>query len=86
MARLQAETARLAHDEESPLIGDLQTRLWFAAGTTVSVVAMGEGFSVVTEGQALSPGLEGQAVRVRTEGGRVLAGHATGERRVEVRL
>ena len=65
---------------------DLQSRLWFAAGTTVSVVALGEGFSVVAEGQALSPGLEGQPVRVRTEGGRVLSGQATGERRVELRL
>lgn len=65
---------------------DLQSRLWFAAGTTVSVVAQGEGFSVVAEGQALSPGLEGQPVRVRIEGGRVLSGLATGERRVELRL
>jgi flagella basal body P-ring formation protein FlgA len=65
---------------------DLQVRQWFAAGTTVSVVALGGGFSVVAEGQALSAGLEGQLVRVRTEGGRVVAGHATGERRVEVRL
>ena len=65
---------------------DLQARLWFAAGTMVSVWALGNGFSVVAEGQALSPGLEGQAVRVRTESGRVLAGQATGERRVEVRL
>ncbi len=65
---------------------DLKSRLWFAAGTTVSVLAVGEGFSVAAEGQALSPGLEGQAVRVRTEGGRVLVGQATGERRVEVRL
>lgn len=65
---------------------DLQVRQWFAAGATVSVVALGGGFSVVAEGQALSAGLEGQLVRVRTEGGRVVAGQATGERRVEVRL
>ncbi len=65
---------------------DLQIRQWFAAGTTVSVVAVGGGFSVVAEGQALSAGLEGQLVRVRTEGGRVVAGQATGDRRVEVRL
>ena len=65
---------------------DLQARQWFAAGAAVSVVALGDGFSVVAEGQALSPGLEGQLVRVRTEAGRVLAGRATGERRVEVRL
>ncbi len=65
---------------------DLQTRQWFGAGAVVSVVAVGNGFSVVAEGQALSPGLEGQLVRVRTEGGRVVAGQATGERQVEVRL
>lgn len=65
---------------------DLQVRQWFAAGAMVSLVAVGGGFSVVTEGQALSPGLEGQLVRVRTEGGRVVAGQATGERRVEVPL
>lgn len=65
---------------------DLQLRQWFAAGATVSVMAVGDGFSVVAEGQALSAGLEGQSVRVRTEGGRVVAGQATGERRVEVRL
>ncbi len=65
---------------------DLQSRQWFAAGSTVSVVAQGEGFSVVSEGQALTPGLEGQPVRVRTESGRVLSGLATGERRVELRL
>ncbi len=65
---------------------DLQARQWFAAGAAVSVVAVGDGFLVVAEGQALSPGLEGQLVRVRTEAGRVVAGRATGERRVEVRL
>jgi flagella basal body P-ring formation protein FlgA len=65
---------------------DLQVRQWFAAGATVSVVAVGGGFSVGAEGQALSAGLEGQLVRVRTESGRVVAGLATGERRVEVRL
>lgn len=65
---------------------DLQARQWFAAGATVTVVALGAGFAVMAEGQALSPGLEGQVVRVRTEGGRVVAGQATGERRVELRL
>ncbi len=64
---------------------DLQARQWFAAGATVSVVAVGDGFSVAAEGQALSPGLEGLLVRVRTESGRVLTGQATAERRVEVR-
>lgn len=65
---------------------DLRLRQWFASGETVQVVARGQGFTVSGAGQALGPGIEGQPVRVRTESGRVLAGTAVGERRVEVLL
>lgn len=65
---------------------DLRKRQWFAVGDTVRVLAVGKGFTVAGEGVALMPGLEGQPVRVRTEGGRVVTGVASGERRVEVVL
>lgn len=64
----------------------LRTRQWFAAGETVRVLARGPGFTVVGSGQAMGPGLDGQSIRVRTEGGRILSGVATGERSVEVAL
>jgi flagella basal body P-ring formation protein FlgA len=64
----------------------LKSRQWFAAGETVQVQAVGEGFSVASEAQALGPGLEGQDVRVRFESGRVASGRAVGERRVELLL
>ncbi len=65
---------------------DLRQRQWFAAGETVQIIARGAGFSVATDGEALSHGVEGQAVRVRTSGGRLLSGRATGDRVVEVML
>jgi flagella basal body P-ring formation protein FlgA len=65
---------------------DLKSRQWFAAGETVSVVAVGPGYSVSGEGQALTPGIEGQVVRVRTENGKVVTGQAVAEHRVEVPL
>lgn len=65
---------------------DLKTRLWFAAGDMVQVVARGPGFSVSATAQALAAGLEGTRVRVRTEGGQVLTGVAAGQQRVEVEL
>lgn len=64
--------------------GHLKIRQWFAAGETVKVVTLGEGFSLESEAQALSNGVEGQAARVRTESGRVLTGVPSGERRIEV--
>jgi len=64
----------------------LRTRQWFAAGDTVRIVAMGNGFSVSGEGQALSPGVEGQPARVRTESGRIVSGMPRGERRLELPL
>ena len=39
---------------------DLRARQWFAAGDTVQIIAVGQGFSVSGEGQALGPGLEGR--------------------------
>jgi flagellar basal body P-ring formation protein FlgA len=65
---------------------DLKARQFFAAGETVRVVAIGNGWQVVTEAEALNPGLEGQTVRLRTESGRMLQGRAVGDRRVEVTL
>ncbi|MEO8526637.1 MAG: flagellar basal body P-ring formation chaperone FlgA [Caldimonas sp.] len=66
--------------------GHLKIRQWFAAGETVKVIALGEGFSLESEAQALSNGVEGQPARVRTESGRVLTGVPSGERRIEVSL
>lgn len=65
---------------------DLRPRQWFAAGDTVRIVLRGAGYAVVSEGQALGPGVEGQNTRVRTEGGRVVSGRASGLRQVEVQL
>ena len=64
----------------------LKPRQWFAAGDTVTVVAVGAGFSLEGEGQALSNGIEGQPARVRTESGRVLTGSPVGTRRLELAL
>jgi flagella basal body P-ring formation protein FlgA len=64
----------------------LKTRQWFAAGETVQVRAVGEGFAVASEAQALSAGIEGQDVKVRFESGRVVNGRAVGERRVDILL
>jgi flagella basal body P-ring formation protein FlgA len=66
--------------------GHLKARLWFSAGDTVRVLALGEGFSLEGEGQALSNGIEGQPARVRTESGRILTGQPVGDRRLEVAL
>ncbi len=64
----------------------LKSRQWFAAGETVQVSAVGDGFAVSSEAQAMGAGIEGQDVRVRFESGRVVSGRAVGERRVEVAL
>ena len=60
--------------------------LWFKAGDTVRIMAMGPGYAVSSEGLALGPGLDGQAIRVRTEGGRIVTGIAAGDHRVELSL
>jgi len=65
---------------------DLKPRQWFAAGDTVRVITVGSGFAVSADGQALSAGIDGQPARVRIEGGRVVSGRATAERRIEVTL
>lgn len=63
---------------------DLKPKLWFAAGDTVRVVAVGAGFQIAADAQALGPGIDGQNVRARIEGGRIVSGLATGDRRIEV--
>ena len=71
---------------QSLRVGHLKPRVWFAAGDTVKVLALGPGFALEGEGQALSNGVEGQPARIRTESGRVLSGQPVGERRVELNL
>ena len=66
--------------------GHVKTRQWFAVGETVKVVAVGDGFALESLGQAVTNGIEGQPARVRTEGGRIVTGVATGERRLELTL
>ena len=66
--------------------GHIKLRQWFAAGETVKVVALGEGFALESDGQALTNGIEGQSARVRTESGRVVTGQPAGERRMEISL
>jgi len=61
----------------------VKARQWFAAGDTVKIVALGEGFSLEGGGQAISNGVEGQTARVRTENGNVVSGMPSGERRME---
>lgn len=85
--REQAVGRTLAHGlaaGDALRLGDLKLRRWFDTGETVRVVAGGPGFAVSTEGQALNPGIDGQVARVRTEGGRVVSGTATGAHRVEL--
>ncbi len=65
---------------------DLKARQFFAAGETVRVTALGQGWQVVTEGQAIGAGIEGQPVHVRTESGRLLTARPSGERQVELTL
>lgn len=64
----------------------LKQRRWFAAGDTVRVRAIGNGYAVEGEGRALNPGLDDQEVRVRFDSGRVVTGRAAGERMVEMLL
>ena len=78
--------ARPVNAAEAVRAPALKSRQWFAAGETVQVLAVGEGFAVASEAQAMSAGIEGQEVRVRFESGRVASGRAVGERRVELLL
>jgi flagella basal body P-ring formation protein FlgA len=71
---------------QSVRLSHLRARQWFAAGDTVRVVAVGEGFRLEGEGQALSNGVEGQPARVRTESGRIVTGQPVADRRMEVPL
>jgi flagella basal body P-ring formation protein FlgA len=65
---------------------DLKARQWFAAGDIVRVVTVGSGFAISVDGQALSPGIDGQMTKVRIDGGRIVSGRATAERRIEIAL
>lgn len=65
---------------------DLKPRQFFAAGETVRVTALGQGWQVVTEGQAVGAGIEGQTAHVRTESGRMLNARPSGDHQVEVTL
>lgn len=78
--------ARPLGASEAVRVPVLKSRQWFAAGETVQVRAVGEGFAVASEAQALSAGIEGQDVRVKFESGRIASGRAVGERRVDVLL
>ncbi|HEY2560733.1 MAG TPA: flagellar basal body P-ring formation chaperone FlgA [Caldimonas sp.] len=64
----------------------IKLRQWFAAGEEVKVIAAGDGFALESTGQAITNGIEGQPARVRTEGGHIVTGVATGERRLELTL
>jgi flagella basal body P-ring formation protein FlgA len=64
----------------------IKSRQWFAAGETVKVVAVGNGFALEGVGQAITNGIEGQPARVRTETGQVVTGSPVGERRLELAL
>jgi flagella basal body P-ring formation protein FlgA len=64
----------------------LRARIWFAAGDTVQVDSVGNGFRISGEAEALSPGVEGQPVRLRSASGKLLSAWPVGERRAEIRL
>ena len=64
----------------------IKLRQWFAAGETVKVVALGDGFALEGVGQAITNGIEGQPARVRTDSGRIVTGTPSGERRLELPL
>ena len=65
---------------------DLRLRQWFAAGDTVQITAIGNGFRINGEGEALGPGLEGRPTRIRLDGGRIVVARPVAERHVEIRL
>ncbi len=60
----------------------IKARQYFAAGDPVRVVAAGPGFALESTGLAMSNGIEGQSARVRIEGGAVVSGLPSGERRL----
>ena len=64
----------------------LKPRLWFAAGDSVKLRAVGAGYTIEGEGQALGAGIEGQPVRVRTDAGRIVSGLPAAGRRVDVAM
>jgi flagellar basal body P-ring formation protein FlgA len=56
------------------------------AGTTVRVVAQGEGFSISSEGSALSNATPGQPVRVRTTAGQIITGIVKDSSTVQIQM
>jgi len=64
----------------------LKARQWFAAGDTVRIRAVGDGYAVAGSGEAVTAGIEGQPARVRTESGRLLTGVAVAEHQLELAL
>jgi len=64
----------------------LKARQWFAAGDTVQIRAVGNGYAVAGSGEALTAGIEGQPARVRTESGRLVTGVAVAEHQLELAL
>jgi flagella basal body P-ring formation protein FlgA len=66
--------------------GSLKARQWFAAGDSVQIRAVGEGFAAIGRGEAITAGMEGQAARVRTENGRVVSGMPVAQHQLEIAL
>jgi flagella basal body P-ring formation protein FlgA len=66
--------------------GSLKARQWFAAGDSVQIRAVGEGFAAIGRGEAITAGMEGQAARVRTENGRVVSGMPVAQQQLEIAL
>jgi flagella basal body P-ring formation protein FlgA len=64
----------------------LKARQWFAAGDTVRIRAVGDGYAVAGSGEAVTAGIEGQPARVRTESGRLVTGVAVAEHQLELAL
>lgn len=67
-------------------VAALRPRMWFSAGDSVRISAVGDGYTVSGAGEALGPGIEGRPVRIRTEGGRVITAMPVADRRVELPL
>jgi len=78
--------ARPVRAGQSLRASHIKARQYFAAGESITVLALGPGYAVAGMGIALTPGVEGQAARVRTESGRVLTGQPTADRRMEIEL
>ena len=58
----------------------------FKSGTSVRVVAQGQGYAVTSSGQALTAGAQGQNVRVRMSNGRLISGVVLADGTIEAAL